>query len=652
MHDRFWLQGEEPGREALKHITWPLLKRVAAYARPYVGRSVLLLVVILAGTALSLVSPLLFRELIDRAIPRADVRELDLLALGLLAIPVAGGVFSVIESWLTTRIGSGVIYDLRLALYSHLQRMSLRFFTHNKTGELMSRMNNDVMGAQTAISSTIVDIVTNLVTVVATLLVMLALDWRLTLLGLVVLPLFTLVARRLGRRLREIARTQMEESARMNALMQETLNISGMLLVKLFGRHAAEVDRFRTRAGALRGISVRQSTAASRFFALMGMVGAVGTALVYLAGGHLVISGVFTIGTIVAFSSYLGQLYGPLRSLAGAPVAFAQSMVSFERVFEVIDLPLDIRERQSPVVLPSVSGELAFERVGFSYAASADDVLLSHVKRVGRADMIGGIISGTPREPDAADRPARPSQARSQALVDVSFTASPGQLVAVVGPSGAGKTTMSYLIPRLYDPTAGRVLLDGVDIRDLALETLSAAVGMVMQETYLFHDTIRANLLFAKPDASMDELEAACDAANISHFIHELPDGYDTLVGERGYRLSGGEKQRVAIARVVLKDPRILVLDEATSHLDSTSEELIQEALTRVMRGRTSIVIAHRLSTVLAADVILVMDRGVIVERGTHGELARSGGLYAQLYESQLRRGASPVAGEASTGVA
>jgi ATP-binding cassette subfamily B protein len=630
------MQEDLRGRDALKRVTWPLVRRVAAYARPYFARSLLLLVVILAGTGLGLVTPLIFRELIDRAIPRANLRELNLLALALLALPTIGGVLSVLESTITARIGSGVIYDLRVALFSHLQRMSLQFFTHNKTGELMSRMNNDVQGAQTAISSTMVDILTNLITVVATLLVMLALDWRLTLLGLVVLPLFAFIARRLGKKLREVARAQMEESARMNGLLHETLNISGVLLVKLFGRRDTEVERFSRRAGEMRRINVRQSTVASRFFALMGMAGAVGTGLVYLVGGHLVIQGAFTIGTIVAFSSYLGQLYGPLRSLAGAPVSFAQSMVSFERVFEVLDLPMDIAEKENAIVMPGVSGGLSFSHVSFDYPADGGASVLSAVKRVGTMDTMGGVLSGEGRDgrPDGNGKHA--ASPRRRALEDISFSAAPGRLVALVGPSGAGKTTVSYLVPRLYDPTEGSVTLDGIDIREIALESLSSAIGMVMQETYLFHDTIRANLLYARPDASEAELDSACDAANILAFIRSLPDGYDTLVGERGYRLSGGEKQRVAIARVVLKNPRIIVLDEATSHLDSASEALIRDALARVMTGRTAIVIAHRLSTVLAADLILVMDQGRIVERGTHDELLRARGLYARLFESQF----------------
>ncbi|MBZ0290974.1 MAG: ABC transporter ATP-binding protein/permease [Anaerolineae bacterium] len=617
-----------------------------AYARPYWRLIGILLVIILITTGLGLITPLILRDLIDNTLPNNDAQRLNVLALGLVLIPIVSGGIRVIQRKVNSTIGEGVIYDLRMSLYNHLQRMSLRFFTNTKTGELMSRLNNDVVGAQTAISSTIVDIITNVVNVIATLAVMLTLEWRLTIIGIAVLPLFILAGRRLGETLRDIARDQMEYNARMNAIMNETLNISGALLVKLFGRRETEVHRFQERAVKVRDTGIRQAFVGSSFFVLISLVSAMGTALVFWVGGHLVIQGVFTIGTIVAFSAFLTQLYGPLQALTSAPVAFAQSMVSFERVFEVIDLPLEIEEKADARVLGDVHGELVFDHVSFNYAIDSS-LLLSNVMRYGRMDNVQAVLSdeGDKDKSSGKDKPEKPngakpvySQARELALKDVSFTIKPGQLAALVGPSGAGKTTMTYLIPRLYDPTEGRILLDGHDLRDLKLDMLAEQIGMVTQETYLFHDTIRTNLVYARLDATQAEIEAACKAANIHNFIIGLPDGYDTVVGERGYRLSGGEKQRIAIARVILKDPRILVLDEATSHLDSQSEALIQEALKTVQSGRTSLVIAHRLSTVLSADLILVMDRGQVVERGTHEELIAQNGLYAQLYETQFSK--------------
>jgi ATP-binding cassette subfamily B protein len=615
-----------------------------------------------------LLSPLLIRSLIDTAIPQQNIFLLNLLALGMVAIPILSGIIGVLQRQLNSWVGEGVIFDLRCALYAHMQRMSLRFFTQTRTGELMSRLNNDVVGAQQAVSNTLISIVSNLIMVIGTLSIMLALEWRLTVLGLLVLPLFVLPARRIGRLLRELQRKSLELNAEMSATMNETLNVSGALLVKLFGREAREMSRFQRDSAGVRDIGIRTAVVSRWFFMTLSIIGAVGTAVVYWIGSYLVIQpGIeFSIGTLVAFGAYLAQLYGPLMALTNAPVEFAQSMVSFERVFEVLDLPVEIVEAPDAFALSDVKGSIQFAHVSFDYKAlePGKKAGLEEVTRYHWGSSETLLKRGRQRENGQEGREAEEQGSRGDgetegleigdwehsgdgvgavlnqprwALTDINFSIEPGQLAALVGPSGAGKTTITYLIPRLYDPTEGRVLVDGHDLKELALHSLAENIGMVTQETYLFYDTIRANLLYARPDATETEMVDAAKAANIHDFIITLPEGYDTVVGERGYRLSGGERQRVAIARVILKNPRILVLDEATSHLDSISEALIQEALQRVMEGRTSLVIAHRLSTILAADIILVLNQGQLVEAGTHAELMAGGGLYTTLYETQFR---------------
>lgn len=623
-------------------VSLALLRRVWGYAKPYRLKTVGLLITIFAITGLSLIPPLLYRDLIDNALPNQDVTRLIWLTLGMIGIPIINAFIGLGQRYLSATIGEHLIADLRNVLFSHLHAMGLRFFTHSKTGELMSRLNNDVVGAQSALTGTFINVLTNLVTVISTLAIMLTLEWRLTLLSVAILPLFILPTRRVGRLLREVRRESLDLNAKMNALMHETLNVSGVLLVKLFGRQHDEIERFRERSGQVAQIGVRSAMIGRWFFMGLGVVGAIGTAIVFGVGGYLVIIGVFTVGTIVAFGAYLNQLYGPLSAMSNAHLELATSMVSFERVFEIIDLPFEIQEKPGAVELKNVAGRVTFENVSFSYTEGGD----------GGAGALGLTVDRSVGNDNghSAATPARVSS-RSMAIKNISFEIKPGQLAALVGPSGAGKTTITYLLPRLYDPTEGRICLDGHDLRDVTQQSLVSAIGMVTQETYLFHDSIKANLLYAKPKASQAEIEAACEAANIHHFIAGLPEGYDTVVGERGYRLSGGEKQRMAIARVILKDPRILVLDEATSSLDSESEALIQEALERIMKNRTSLVIAHRLSTILAADLILVMNEGGLVEQGrrsgsrsAHEELLAQGGLYARLYQTQFRSISQPMA--------
>ena len=623
-----------------------LLLRVAGYARPYKWQILVVLTTIVAVSLLELIPPLILRQLIDVTLPDGNMQQLTYLALALIAIPVITGLIDVAERYYSSRAGEGIIFDLRQQMYGHLSSLALRFFTYTKSGEVVSRFNSDVVGAQNAITGTIPNIVVNIVTLVSTLFIMFSIEWRLTLLAVIVVPLFILPARRVARLLRTIRRQAMEYNADMSNIISETLGINGVLLVKTFGRARQEKKRFSDVNTNVRDIGIRRAMVGRWFFMGLGLVAALGTALIYWVGGAMVINSTLTIGTIVAFAAYLSRLYGPVSSLSNVQVEFAQSMVSFERVFEYLDLPVEIEDKPDAVVLSDVSGRLQFDNVSFTYLTAEQ---WAQVDLAEAAPAANGQGPATPaaavssngkqggQEQAGAAPWTTPVAARRWALRHFSSEIESGQLIALVGRSGAGKTTITYLLPRLYDVTEGAIRVDGHDLRDVTQESLAEQIGIVPQETYLFHDTIRNNLLYARPDAVDAELVAACKAANIHDFIARMPDGYDTVVGERGYRLSGGEKQRLAIARVILKDPRILILDEATSHLDSENEALIQSALEPLFHGRTSLVIAHRLSTILAADKILVLDEGELVEQGTHDELLVKNGLYKALYETQFR---------------
>ena len=606
--------GRDTEAVAGKTLDRAVMGRVWRFARAYRRMLWLFLATIVLSSLAGILPPLVFKQIIDDAIPGHDLGQVYRLAALSFGLAIAQAGLTVAGRWYSARIGEGLIFDLRSALHDHVQRMPLGFFTRTQTGALISRMNNDVVGAQQALTGTLGGIVSNIMDLTFTLGAMVYLEWRLTLLALVVVPAFLVPAKFVGRKLQRITRESFTLNAAMNATMTERFNVSGALLVKLFGRRDQERNEFRDKAGRVRDIGVRSAMYTRTFMVALGLVGAAGTAIVYGLGGRFVIQGTFKLGTLVALALYVQRIYQPLTALTSARVDYMTAVVSFERVFEVLDAPRAIDDRPGAHDLIAHGGKIEADDVWFRYPAPSTVSIASL-----EADATA-VLSDEPSD---------------WILKGVSFTAEPGQMVALVGPSGAGKTTLSHLVPRLYDVTSGAIRVDGHDVRDLTLSSLAGAIGMVTQDAHLFHDTIAANLRYARPDATDAELVEACKAARIHDLIVSLPDGYLTVVGERGYRVSGGEKQRLAIARVLLKGPAIVILDEATAHLDSETEVLIQQALAEALAGRTSLVIAHRLSTIQAADQILVVDEGRIVERGTHLQLVGAGGLYAELYETQ-----------------
>jgi ATP-binding cassette subfamily B protein len=583
------------------------------FARPYSSSIIGFLISIVVAAAIALVPPLLFRTIVDTAIPAGDKRRIVVLTIVLVVVALGDAILSIVQRWYSSRIGEGLIYDLRVALFDKVQHMPIAFFTRTQTGALISRLNNDVVGAQTAVTGTLGSVVSNVVVLVTTLGAMLALEWRLTVLSLVVLPVFIIPARRVGVRLQDISREQMGLNASMNTQMTERFNVSGAMLVKLFGRHREEVDAFSGRASRVRDIGVTGAMYGRIFFVALGLVGALGAVAIYGIGAFMVISGGITIGTLVAMAAFVQRIYQPLTGLTNARLEVMTALVSFERVFEVLDAPVAITDRPRAIDIVKPLGNIEFDHVAFRYPPGASVSIASL--------ELAGVMQGA--DPD------------TDVLVDVSLRIDAGSTVAIVGTSGAGKTTLAMLIARMYDVTSGSVRLDGNDVRDLTGVSLRSAIGVVSQDPHMFHETIKSNLLYARPNATSDEMINACKQAQIHDVIASLPDGFDTVVGERGYRLSGGEKQRLAIARLLLKDPAVMILDEATSHLDNESEVLVQQALEAAMHNRTSIVIAHRLSTIRDADRIVVLDQGRVTEQGTHDELMALNGFYA----SQVRAG-------------
>jgi len=601
-------------------------RRVLQFARPYRRELTFFTVVIVLDALIGVATPVLAGKVVNEITSHGKVRVVVWIAIIIAALAVVDAVFSLFNRWYSSRIGEGLIYDLRTTVFDHVQRMPLAFFTRTQTGALVSRLNSDVLGAQQAFTSTLSGVVSNVVSLVFTAAVMFTLSWQITALALVLLPVFVIPARRVGNQLQAITRESYGLNASMNTTMTERFNVAGALLVKLFGKASLESTSFSDRAARVRDIGVRSAMYARVLFVALSLVAALAQALVYGLGGYYALTGQLSTGTVVTLALLLSRLYGPLMALSNVRVDVMSALVSFDRVFEVLDLAPLIDDAPDALPLRAAPATITFEDVWFSYP-TASEVSLASLEDVAVLDQ----------------------SASQDVLRGISFTAHAGQMVALVGPSGAGKTTISQLVPRIYDVRSGAILVAGQDVRGVTQQSLRDAIGVVSQDAHLFHDTIAVNLRYAKPTATDDELWQALRAANIDDKIAELPERLDTVVGDRGYRLSGGEKQRIAIARLLLKAPPIVILDEATAHLDSESERAVQEALAVALQGRTSLVIAHRLSTIRAADLVLVIDNGRVVESGTHLELLRAGGLYAELYRTQFATAGSGTSGASSS---
>lgn len=588
------------------------LKRIASFAIPYKISLFLFLITVVIDALLIVATPLLLRRLIDEGVIPKNSQLVTQLALAVGVIALLDALFSMIGRWFSARIGEGLIYDLRRMIFEHVQRQSIAFFTRTQTGALISRLNSDVIGAQQAFTSTLSGVISNLLSLILVTITMLSLSWQITLISLTLLPLFLYPTKWVGRKLQGYTRQSFDINASMSATMTERFNVSGALLVSLYGDSAREKTEFSSKARKVADIGISIALLNRLFFIALTSIAAIATAVAYGVGGHLAIEEQLTVGTLLAITALLARLYGPLTALSNVRVDVMSALVSFERVFEVLDLQPMVVDRPNAKEITTDKPELTFENVSFSYPR-AEEISLASLEIVAKPEI---SITG-------------------QTLKNISFTVKPGTLTGIVGPSGAGKSTISSLIPRLYDVTSGRILINNEDIRNSTIKSLRNMIGVVTQDSHMFHDTIMNNLLYAKNDANLKEIESACRAARIWSFIESLPNGLETVVGERGHRLSGGEKQRLAIARLLLKQPSLVILDEATAHLDSENEALVQAALKEALVGRTSIVIAHRLSTIIQADQILVLDGGEIVERGTHEQLVANKGLYFDLFERQ-----------------